>query len=104
LDRKKIFKSHPFLPNRIPDRVIGHYLKTKRLELDLGVRELGRLIKTDSTYLSSLERNKHGYIPSNKTLRKLSGALNIEFDLLKVLRRSLIDARIRKFEEKYEGD
>tara|TARA_R100000656_G_scaffold124922_1_gene104371 strand:- start:1300 stop:1602 length:303 start_codon:yes stop_codon:yes gene_type:complete len=99
LDRKRIFKSHPFLPNRVPDTAIGHYLKTKRLELDLGVRELGRQINIDATYLSSLERNKHGYIPSNKTLRKLSGALNIEFDLLKELRKPLIKSRMEKYEE-----
>lgn len=99
MDIKKIFKSPSFLSNRVPDKPIGDYLKSKRLEFDLSIRGLGRKINIDSTYLSSLERNKHGYIPSNKVLRKLGGALNIDFTLLARLRRPLIEDRMRRYEE-----
>lgn len=102
MDIRRIFKSPLFLSNRLPDKPIGDYLKSKRVELDLSIRGLGRQVNIDSTYISSLERNKHGYIPSNKVLRKLSGALNIDFTLLARLRRPLIEDRMRKYEEEEE--
>ena len=87
------------LVNRVPDQTIGRYLKKKRDELDISIRELSRKINTDPTYISSLERNKHGHIPSNKTLKKLGDALGIDLDVLKVLRRPLIESRAMRYEE-----
>ena len=73
--------------------LLGHYIKAKRKEKGLSIRGLGRKIKRDATYLSSIERNKHGYIPSTTILKEISKSLGLNVEILKSLRKPIVDER-----------
>lgn len=73
--------------------LLGHYIKEKRKEKGLSIRGLGRKIKRDATYLSSIERNKHGYIPSTTILKEISKSLDLNLEILKSLRKPIVDER-----------
>jgi len=80
--------------------LLGHYIKLKRKEQGLSIRGLGRKIKRDATYLSSIERNKHGYIPSTTILKEISKSLGLNIEILKSLRKPIVDERAELWAEK----
>jgi transcriptional regulator with XRE-family HTH domain len=64
---------------------LGRFLKERRVALDLGVRELARLIEKSPALLTRLENEDNPPSIGPETLRALARALRIEPDELLVL-------------------
>lgn len=59
----------------------GKYIKTRRLKLDIGLRELAEQIGISPSYLTEIENNKKP-APSNDILDQIAKLLNINDDSL----------------------
>lgn len=56
---------------------LGYYIKKKRLEKNIGLRELAEILKISPAYLSNLEAGKHS-MTNPLLLKKISKVLNID--------------------------
>lgn len=59
---------------------IAEILKKERLDQNIGLRELARMINVSASYLSYIENNKKK--PSEKVLFKIAKVLHLDFDYL----------------------
>jgi len=79
------------------------YLKQARIQNGLSLRGLSKKIDLDAVYLSSLESNRHGHVPSSRILEKLSRALSINLEILKE-KASLIEILDKKSDAPFIGE
>ena len=61
---------------------LGQRIRRKRLEKDLGLREMARQVEISPAYLSRVETDEEKTPPGEETLRAISGALGDDFDEL----------------------
>lgn len=61
---------------------LGQKLKERRLDKNLTLRDLAKLVKTDFTYLSKIENDKTDHPPSEDLLGRLSVQLETDLDEL----------------------
>ena len=56
---------------------LGYYIKNKRLQKNIGLREMAELLQISPAYLSNLESGKHS-MTNPLLLKKISKVLNID--------------------------
>ncbi|NIK68773.1 helix-turn-helix transcriptional regulator [Paenibacillus sp. BK720] len=61
---------------------LGQYLKSKRIQKNLTLDELGELTGYSNPYLSQIENGRKKKMPSPELLKKLGAALGVEYSLL----------------------
>ena len=79
MDEKQDIKTNPNLVV-----ALGYYIKNKRLQKNIGLREMAELLQISPAYLSNLESGKHS-MTNPLLLKKISKVLNI--DHLKLFKR-----------------
>lgn len=62
-------------PNLV--EALGYYIKNKRLQKNIGLREMADILKISPAYLSNLEAGKHS-MTNPLLLKKISKVLNID--------------------------
>lgn len=72
MDEKQDIKTNPNLVV-----ALGYYIKNKRLQKNIGLREMAELLQISPAYLSNLESGKHS-MTNPLLLKKISKVLNID--------------------------
>ena len=72
MDEKQDIKTNPNLVV-----ALGYYIKNKRLQKNIGLREMAELLQISPAYLSNLESGKHS-MTNPLLLKKISKILNID--------------------------
>jgi toxin-antitoxin system, antitoxin component, xre family len=72
MDEKQDIKTNPNLVV-----ALGYYIKNKRLQKNIGLREMAELLRISPAYLSNLESGKHS-MTNPLLLKKISKVLNID--------------------------
>ena len=72
MDEKQDIKTNPNLVV-----ALGYYIKNKRLQKNIGLREMAELLQISPAYLSNLESGKHS-VTNPLLLKKISKVLNID--------------------------
>lgn len=72
MDEKQDIKTNPNLVN-----ALGYYIKNKRLQKKIGLREMAEMLKISPAYLSNLESGKHS-MTNPLLLKKISRILEID--------------------------
>ena len=72
IDEKKDIKKNPIIVV-----ALGYYIKNKRLQKNIGLREMAELLQISPAYLSNLESGKHS-MTNPLLLKKISKVLNID--------------------------
>ena len=71
MDEKQDIKANPNLVI-----ALGYYIRNKRLQKNIGLREMAELLKISPAYLSNLESGKHS-MTNPLLLKKISKILNV---------------------------
>ena len=69
---------------------LGKYIEQKRVELGLSQRQLGLDTKVSHSTISRIE-NDDGISPDNATLKAIATRLNLDYNLLLALNKSIDD-------------
>ncbi len=72
MDIKQDIKTNPNLVE-----ALGYYIKNKRLQKNIGLREMADILNISPAYLSNLEAGKHS-MTNPLLLKKISKVLNID--------------------------
>ena len=72
MDEKQDIKANPNLVI-----ALGYYIRNKRLQKNIGLREMAELLKISPAYLSNLESGKHS-MTNPLLLKKISKILNVD--------------------------
>jgi transcriptional regulator with XRE-family HTH domain len=62
---------------------LGETIRTRRIELDLSLREVAKRVKCSPPHLSDIELDRR--IPSERLMRSIGNALGLEFSWLEAL-------------------
>lgn len=73
---------------------LGRFIRARRTELGLGLRELARMIKKSAPFLAELELDNDPAPASEETLRRLAQVLKVDPDQLFALANRLPEALI----------
>ena len=72
MDEKQDIKANPNLVI-----ALGYYIRNKRLQKNIGLREMAELLHISPAYLSNLESGKHS-MTNPLLLKKISKILNVD--------------------------
>jgi len=72
MDEKQDIKANPNLVI-----ALGYYIRNKRLQKNIGLREMAELLHISPAYLSNLESGKHS-MTNPLLLKKISNILNVD--------------------------
>ena len=72
---------------------LGEMLRRLRIEKEIGVRELGRLVDVTGVHISSIEKDKA--TPSSELLSKIAKVLEVDVDRL-LLKAKKVDPELIK--------
>lgn len=72
---------------------LGEMIRRLRIEKEIGVRELGRLVDVTGVHISSIEKDKAA--PSSELLSKIAKVLDVDVDKL-LLKAKMVDPELIK--------
>ena len=104
MDIKQDIKTNPNLVE-----ALGYYIRNKRLQKNIGLREMADILNISPAYLSNLEAGKHS-MTNPLLLKKISKVLNIDhLKLFKIigytdkdmsdLKKELMNEKIEEFSD-----
>ena len=73
-----------------PKMTLGKYLAQKRIEQDLSQRQLGMDTTVSHSTISRIEKDD-GIAPDNATLKAIANRLNLDYNYLMALNKSIDD-------------
>lgn len=79
--------------------LFGNRIKGRRIHRDLSIRQVGKDLSIDPTYISKLENNKHNNIPSKEIIKKFSKYFDLDFEQMCIMASTIKPITNKRFNE-----